>query len=107
MKAWCSWCETPIGGVYPKHGYLWIHEDCAFELMSCVGSDVKTVLQILNEEHPRNEKTKDKLDCIIEFINDMDASRKRWEGTMKLIDFMQRKAPPQPPADAKPAKESE
>ena len=84
VKAWCIWCET--GNKISSSGYFWIHDNCSHELMN-IKSDLKTIIEILNGKHRRNElqPKKDKVDLVLEFIKDMEDHKRRWEGTMKLM----------------------
>lgn len=83
VKAWCCWCDMP--GDVAKHGYLWIHEQCVDELMD-ISSDLKSIREMLQGMHPRNEKDKDKLNVIYKFINDMNAFRNRWKKMVEIIE---------------------
>jgi len=88
VKAWCIWCESGSDNDKLKSGYYWIHMDCAQKLMD-YGSDVKSVREILQGIHPRNKKDEDKLNVVFEFIKDMEDFRRKWEGTMKIINAFQ------------------
>ena len=81
-KAWCVWCESQ--GTPSSSGYYWIHPDCAEELMD-VSQDIKNVKEMLKGTHPRNKKDKNKLNVILNYIKDIEKSKKRWDGSMKII----------------------
>lgn len=83
VKAFCIWCE-PCGNL-GKHGYFWIHEDCANKLMDIKG-DIKSVREILEGTHPRNEKDEDRLRVVEKFIQDMEEFDRRWQGTVEILE---------------------
>ena len=84
VKAWCIWCEAESDSHKLKSGYYWIHQKCAEELMD-YGSEVKNVKKMLLGVHQRNKRDTDKINVIIEYINDMDDFRRKWLNTMKLL----------------------
>jgi len=81
-KAWCIWCEN--GDRKSPSGYYWIHLKCAEELMD-VKSDLKHIREMLEGTHNRNKKTKDRIECVVKFLDDMEDFKRRWDNTQKLI----------------------
>lgn len=82
VKAWCIWCES--GDQLGKHGMFWIHEKCADELMDN-HSDIQSIKKMLKGEHSRNKEEESKIETIYKFIESMEAFKRRWDGTMKVI----------------------
>lgn len=88
VRAWCIWCECGNDNHKLKGGYYWIHMDCANNLMD-YANDLKSVKQMLLGIHPRNDKDKNKLEVIHNFIKDMEEFKVKWSTTMKTIRGVQ------------------
>jgi len=87
VRKWCIWCED---GVIPNDSnYCWIHVKCADELMD-LSQDIKAIKKILKGIHPRNEKTKNRVDAVLKYIADMEDFKRRFDNTMKLLKEAER-----------------
>ncbi len=80
-KRWCIWCET---GETQREGYYWIHINCAMKLID-IKEDLK-IIRILLEGKNYGKRIGDgSIECVKEFIEDINAQEKRWEGTIKML----------------------
>ena len=84
-KAWCIWCESGGKPATLKNGeYYWIHPKCAYKLMD-TSDDIRSIREILEGVHPRNEKEKDKLTAVLKYISDMEQFAEQWNNIINTF----------------------